>query len=79
MLCCSLAGLFFSEGRSTRSGSEERGGGELDVVEGGEIVVGMYCMREESIFNKNRKINNKNAKVGKLESVNVQNKHTSVP
>lgn len=42
MLCCSLGGLFFSEGRSTRSGSEERGGGELDVVEGGEIVVGMH-------------------------------------
>ena len=32
----------------------ERGGrGQLGGVEGGESVVGMYCMREESILNKN--------------------------
>lgn len=48
---------FFSE-EETEGGMdlEERrsdGGGEVTGVEGGETLVGMYCMREVSIFNKN--------------------------
>jgi hypothetical protein len=31
--------------------SEDGETGELRGVEGGATVVGMYCMREESIFN----------------------------
>lgn len=31
----------------------ERGGGGKVGVEGGETVIGMYYMREDSIFNKN--------------------------
>ena len=32
---------------------EGRGGSEeLEVVEGGEIMIELYCMRRESIFNK---------------------------
>jgi hypothetical protein len=35
----------------------KRGGnGQFEGVEGGESMVGMYCMREESIFkNKNKR------------------------
>lgn len=35
----------------------ERGGGGtgLGVMEGGEVVVGVYCMKEESTFNLKRK------------------------
>lgn len=47
---------FFSE-EETEGGMdlEERrsDGGGVTGVEGGETLVGMYCMREVSIFNKN--------------------------
>lgn len=39
----------------------ERGGGELGGIERGETVVGMDCMRKESIFNQNS--NNKRRQV----------------
>lgn len=31
---------------------ERRNWGRLDAVEAGETVDGMYCMREETVFNK---------------------------
>ena len=34
-----------------------RGGKELGGPEGGEAVIGMYCMREESTFNNKKEIN----------------------
>ena len=48
--------------KERQTGSASRGGGErakvggkLGEVEGGKTVVRMYCVREESIFNKNKK------------------------
>jgi hypothetical protein len=36
------------------SGGGGRGGGKPEGVKGEEIMVRMYCLREESIFNKNK-------------------------
>lgn len=53
----SLGGLLFSVekmevGKVDLRG--KKGGGKLEGVEGGESVAGMYCIREESIFNKKK-------------------------
>lgn len=34
--------------------------GELEVVEGGETVIGVYCMRVEFIFNFNLNVHKTN-------------------
>lgn len=39
-------------GSSLLKGERRRDGGELKAVEGGKTVVGMYYLREESIFKK---------------------------
>ena len=50
-------GLFFSE--EEREGMWTLGRGQVRVLlegaEGGEILIRIYCMREESIFNKKKK------------------------
>lgn len=50
----SLGGLLFSEekmGGGRESGGQGSSGGTLGGIDGGETVVGMYHIREESIFN----------------------------
>lgn len=47
----SLRGLLFSEGRQRHGSRGERRWWQLGEVEGGENVVRMYCMGEQSIFN----------------------------
>lgn len=51
----SPGGLQFSQGKQQREWILGRGEvGALKEVEGEEIVVRIYCMREESIFNNNK-------------------------
>lgn len=51
VLSLSPGGLLFSHERQGWSGSRgEGGGGELRGLEGGKTVVGMYYMREKSVF-----------------------------
>ena len=38
---------------------EKREMGVLGGVEGGETIIRIYCMRKESIFNKNKQMMNK--------------------
>lgn len=47
--------LFFSDGRQRRVDPKEKGDVGAQRGEGGETVVIMNCMREESISNKNSK------------------------
>ena len=49
--CCHLKASSFWMGDGWEVDPGERGGGKLGGV-GEETVVRMYCMREESIFNK---------------------------
>ena len=47
----SLSSLLFSKVRQKGSGSGGRGGGDkLGGIAGGKTVIGIYCMRKESIF-----------------------------
>jgi hypothetical protein len=45
-----LRGLFFSEKKQRGVNLGEKGGRELGLQEGGETVIGMYYMSEESTF-----------------------------
>lgn len=49
----SLGGLLFSDGRwrGSENGGQRGCWGKLGGVEGGKIVAGMFCLKEESIFN----------------------------
>lgn len=47
----SLRGLLSSERKQRRCGSGDRRGMDLGGMDGGETMVGMFCMREESVFN----------------------------
>lgn len=54
LFCCAwmlyLRGLFFSEKKQRGVNLGEKGGRELGLQEGGETVIGMYYMSEESTF-----------------------------
>jgi hypothetical protein len=45
----SLGGLLFSEMNLTRKGS--LGEGRLERVEGSQTVIGIHCMRKETVYN----------------------------
>lgn len=61
--------------RKKGSGSGWEGSGEkLGGVEGGETVIGIYCMRKESIFNKRKNKNYK--KNARLRYLNLLNRKT---
>jgi hypothetical protein len=44
------------ESRKEVDSDEKRGGEGLGGVEGGEIVIRIYCVRKGSIFNKRKKV-----------------------
>lgn len=53
--CCFLENCSFLKENGEGVDVEERGGSrKLGVVEGGETVVRIYCMEEESIFKKKK-------------------------
>lgn len=49
--CCLLETCYFLKGHGGDSGPRGEGGRESEMLKGGESV-GMYCIREESIFHK---------------------------
>jgi hypothetical protein len=48
----SLRSLFFSNERQKRSGSQGKGSGYELGVEGGEVLMRLYCIRKDNISNK---------------------------